>query len=163
MNDELEDQLIIDEGKKNQPYWDCCGRSLRSPCAGGPGVTIAEANLRLINHTGILTIGVGHNLEAGISDDVILYMLREDISLAKGSCRTFFRWIDNLTSTRQNVLFNMCFNMGIGRLLDFVKMLRYLEIGDYELAASEMENSAWYREVGSRAKRLTQIIRDRVK
>ena len=53
----------------------------------------------------------------------------------------------------------MCFNLGITRLLKFKKFLGALESKDYKTASEEMMDSRWATQVGPRAVRL----RDRVK
>ena len=47
----------------------------------------------------------------------------------------------------------MVYNLGITRLLKFKKMLAALDSGDYELAATEMLDSRYARQVKGRAKR----------
>ncbi|MNR52556.1 hypothetical protein D3C85_1724170 [compost metagenome] len=50
----------------------------------------------------------------------------------------------------------MAFNLGVEGLLKFKNTLRLVEIGDYKSASVEMLNSAWARQVGNRAKRLSK-------
>lgn len=113
---------------------------------------------------GILTAGVGHNLEAHHillpvgtlipqqqSDD----WLDADLAGAKGSLIEFIPWSVELDEIRFAVLWNMTFNMGALKLLQFHHMLGYAQSGDYTLAASEMLNSLWATQVGDRAKRLS--------
>ena len=54
---------------------------------------------------------------------------------------------------------NMCFNLGITRLLGFRKFLLSLQEGDYEKAAQHMEDSMWHKQVKGRAIELEQIMR----
>ena len=53
----------------------------------------------------------------------------------------------------------MCFNMGLSRLMTFKKMLLALEKGLYQIAADEMLDSKWAKQVSRRAEFLAQIMR----
>ncbi|MCV6587566.1 MAG: hypothetical protein OIF57_00865 [Marinobacterium sp.] len=61
-----------------------------------------------------------------------------------------------LDAARQLVLANMAYNLGVPRLKGFRKMWRALEQGDYKLAAAEMLDSRWARQVGKRATELAE-------
>lgn len=60
-----------------------------------------------------------------------------------------------LDDARLDVLINMCFNLGIYRLLGFKKMLAALERRDYIQASIEMMDSRWAKQVGGRAVELS--------
>lgn len=107
-----------------------------------------------------LTIGYGRNLEdVGISKDEAEYLFANDIKEAESELRHAFPWFEELAETRQDVLVNMCFNLGLTRLLGFKKFLKAVSLGEYETAAHEMMNSAWAEQVGDRAKRLARLMR----
>jgi lysozyme len=65
----------------------------------------------------------------------------------------------SIDEVRQRVLANMCFNMGITRLLKFRNMLGAIQLKNWDRAADEMVNSPWYTQVGARAVRLVQAMR----
>lgn len=69
------------------------------------------------------------------------------------------RWWRNLDDVRQRVLLNMCFNLGISRLLGFRNTLRMVEHREFEDAAAGMLQSLWARQVGDRALRLSAMMR----
>jgi lysozyme len=86
-----------------------------------------------------LTIGVGRNLEdVGISEAESDFLLANDI--------------------RKRVMINMCFNLGLSRLLNFKKFLAAMEAADWEEAAVQMLDSKWARQVGPRATRLKDMM-----
>jgi lysozyme len=60
---------------------------------------------------------------------------------------------------RQNVLADMCFNLGIGGLLSFKNTLAMVEHGKYEEAAAAMLQSKWATQVGQRAIELSEMMR----
>lgn len=129
----LAKQLTIDEGKKSKPYKDTVGK---------------------------LTIGVGRNLDdVGLSDDEIQYLLDNDINRVIGDLDVALPWWSALSEERQQVLANMCFNLGITRLLAFKNTLEAMEEGRYDAAANGMMASLWYRQVGARAMRLVERMR----
>ena len=109
---------------------------------------------------GILTIGYGHNLRYGISLATANQILREDISKAIDSFwRLPFAVILNCNTERRRVLVEMLYNLGFERMLEFRKMLGALEASDFQLAADEMLDSKWARQVGQRAKTLADTMR----
>ena len=108
--------------------------------------------------SGKLTIGYGRNLEDnGISKAEAEQMLYNDIQNCYAECVKFSFW-NNLNEARQAVLIDMCFNLGITRLKQFKKMFAALGEGNYTLAAREMENSSWHKQVKTRAAELSQIM-----
>ena len=110
---------------------------------------------------GALSIGYGRNLDArGISQEEADMMLENDIQCCiEALCLHLPDIFPNLTTNRQHVLINMCFNLGIGGLLAFKKALGFLRLHDYENASREMLNSKWAGQVGGRAKELAEQMR----
>lgn len=119
--------------------------------------------LRLKPYTcpaGHLTIGYGHNLEAnGITLEIAEELLKTDLAYARMEVGAKIPFISKLNEARQYVLCDMAFNMGIGRLLTFKKMLAALQEGYYERAAHEMLDSKWAKQVGRRATKLAEIMK----
>ena len=54
---------------------------------------------------------------------------------------------------------NMAFNLGYTRLSKFTGLKAALDDRDWNKAADEMVDSRWYRQVGNRAKRLEERMR----
>jgi lysozyme len=108
---------------------------------------------------GKLSIGYGRNLEAnGISKSEACMLLSNDVHKCIKQCEELFCW-DNLNDVRQNVLVNMCFNLGIYGLKRFKKFLGALDRKDYVVASVEMLDSLWSKQVGKRAMELSDQIR----
>jgi lysozyme len=63
-----------------------------------------------------------------------------------------------LDDARQDVLADMAFNLGVGGLMDFRRMLAAARAGAYDLAAAEMLASDWASQVGARARRLSILM-----
>jgi len=109
---------------------------------------------------GVLTIGVGRNIEeVGLSDDEIYYLLKNDIRRCETELDNSFRWYKDLDQVRQEAMINLCFNLGITRLRKFKLALRAMEAKDYEDAADEFLDSLWATQVGQRAVEVTYMIR----
>ncbi len=123
---------------------------------------------------GILTIGVGHNMEAypvekilnrtvgpqGITEAEAMKILDFDIDRVIRDVENNISAYKRESEPRQHVLLDMAFNLGINGLLRFQYMLAALERRDYKRAADEMINSAWAGQVKGRAIRLANMMRN---
>ena len=108
---------------------------------------------------GRLTIGVGRNLEdKGLSKEEAFFLLKNDILEVQNECEKHFKFFNQLNQTRQEVLLEMAFNLGIKGLKGFKKFLKALDEKDYLTASKEMLNSKWALEVKGRAKRLALLM-----
>lgn len=129
----LRDQLIKHEGFRLKPYRDTVGK---------------------------LTIGVGRNIEdVGISQAEAMMLLNNDIDRCVAELSRAFVWFEYQTSERKRALIDMCFNLGITRLLGFKKMIAAIEVCDYDRAAREALDSRWASQVGQRAHTIANMIR----
>ena len=109
---------------------------------------------------GKLTIGYGRNIEDnGITEAEASFLLDNDLKRCEAECRQAFSWFDNLDDIRQGVIVEMDFNLGLKKFKGFRKMLAACEKQDYELAAREMLDSLWARQVGQRAKILADLMK----
>lgn len=129
-------QLRIDEGKRLQTYKDS---------------------------RGFWTIGVGHLLPHGhdgmtISEAQCAQYLDDDISTALMGCLKIWPGFDALPEEAQEVLCNMCFNLGELRLKLFPQMIDAVKKRQWLRVANEMRTSRWALQVGDRSKRLIARI-----
>ena len=111
---------------------------------------------------GYETIGVGRNISnsgLGLTDEEINILLMNDIERVKKELSTSFSWFVDLDEVRQNAIIDMCFNLGLSRLNQFVKALDEMAAKDYEKAADEFMDSRWSQQVGQRAVTVTEMIR----
>lgn len=123
---------------------------------------------------GYLTIGVGRNLETnpltprekevvgdiknGITVEKCIYLLKNDVKRCERDLINNLSFWYQLDDERQYALLDMCFNMGIKRLLKFKRMLGAMLIGDYRGAAKECLMSKYAVDVGKRAQRIARLI-----
>lgn len=120
----------------------------------------AEARRRFPyeDSVGKLTIGVGRNLEdRGLSDEEIDFLLSNDQKSAYEEAEGF-PWFGELDTTRQCIIVDMIFNMGVSRFSGFVNTIAALEARDYNAAAREMQDSKWFRQTGRRAQALVRAM-----
>lgn len=108
---------------------------------------------------GKLTIGIGRNLEdRGITEIEAEYLLNNDIVHCHNQLSSSLPFYDKLDDIRQEVLINMCFQMGLYGLLKFKNTLSFIEQGNYVNASAEMLNSKWALQTPNRAKELSKIL-----
>ncbi len=106
-----------------------------------------------------LTIGYGRNLQDnGITLDEAETMLQHDVGTAikEAESLPFFA---SLNEPRQAVIVDMIFNLGLPRFGMFKKMIAAIEDEHWTVAAAEMLNSRWARQVGKRANTLSEMMR----
>lgn len=130
----LKDDLARDEGCRLKPYQDT---------------------------EGLLTIGIGRNLDdVGITSEEAYHLLENDIGGVMADLDRNAPWWRHLTEPRQRALANMAFNLGWPRFSGFRNMLAALQAGEFERAAGEALDSKWARQVGARATRIAEMIRE---
>jgi len=141
--EQLREQLEIDEGVKYEIYND---------------------------HLGYATFGVGHlvlesdpefgdPIGAPVSESRVIEAFEQDCENVLRDCHILYEDFDSLPEEAQQVIANMMFNMGRPRLSKFKGMKRGVDSRNWNAAADEMVDSAWYRQVTNRADRLVERIR----
>ena len=116
-----------------------------------------------VDSEGNLSCGIGHFLSVGsyVPKAAVDAFFERDYLVAKSDYLSLMiQYSLNLNSTRQAVIINMLFNMGINRVRGFKKMLAALCAENYTLAASEMLDSKWARQVGNRAIELSGMMEE---
>ena len=132
--DDEKQELCIDEGDRKKLYIDTKGKT---------------------------SIGIGRNLiDVGISEDEEQLMFANDAGRADSTARALFPTFDTLSDNRKGVLFNMSFNMGYETLSEFVGLIAAVGAADFNSAADHMQASKWAGEVGDRATRLINRMRN---
>lgn len=108
---------------------------------------------------GKVTIGVGRNLEdRGITQEESDFLLSNDIDDFQERLEKALPWMVELDPVRQRVLLDMSFNLGISGLLTFKRTLAAIKGREFTRASVMMLDSRWARQVGQRAKRLSQMM-----
>lgn len=124
-----------------------------------------------LDHLGYPTFGVGHlvletdpehgaSVGTPVSEERVRECFEKDLDTAISECQALYgegvfgEWPDEI----QEVLVNMMFNMGRGRLGGFKNFRAALEEGDWKRAGVEGRDSRWYKQVGNRAERLMERV-----
>lgn len=124
----------------------------------------AEEGLRLKpyrDHLGVLTVGVGRNLEhKGLSAEEAQWLLENDLGECEDDLvclfgRVWFR----LEEARRAALLGMRFQLGGAGFRGFRQLIRAVEGGDWNTAAAEALDSRWAQQTPSRAQRVAQMLR----
>ena len=142
--DKLRKQLELDEGVKYEIYND---------------------------HLGYATFGVGHlvlesdpeygsELGTSISESRVIEAFEQDCENVLRDCNILYENFEDLPEEVKQIVANMMFNMGRPRLSKFKGMKRGVDARDWNAAADEMVDSAWYRQVTNRAERLVERMRN---
>ena len=112
---------------------------------------------------GIPTIGYGFAIKDLILDeDIAEEILIRKLEKLKRNATSRFKWLEDMPVEVQEVILNMCYQLGITGTSKFRKAISALQEGDWEEAANEMLDSLWARQTPNRAKELSDTIRNQV-
>lgn len=105
------------------------------------------------------TIGYGRNLsDDGIRKGEADVLLANDVRAAQADLARY-EWFSRLSPVRQAVVTDMAFQLGSNGFAGFRDTIAAIAGGRWNDAADAMLDSAWAREVPSRARRLSQMMR----
>ena len=115
------------------------------------------------DHLGFETIGIGRMVDkrkgGGITKDEAHFLLNHDIARIDQELRSRFPWFASLDQPRQGALINMAFQLGLGGLSGFPKMLACMRDGRYDEAETHALDSTWAREqTPARARRVARQL-----
>jgi len=134
--DRLEERIKVHEGYRDKPYQDSLGN---------------------------WTIGYGHLMSNGMDDDVLELQFSWDFYRAKMGVKKLVLEHPELAELPRSiteVLIELVFNMGLGKVRGFKRMIGYLCVKNYERAAAELLDSRWAKQVGPhRSTTLANIIK----
>ena len=112
--------------------------------------------LDIVNKT---SIGYGRNLsDNGITEEEANYLLDNDINRVEKELLEYQFYIDAPSSVK-DALFNMCFNLGLPKLLEFKRMIQCLKEKNYAKASLEIIDSKYYHQVGERARYVVALMK----
>jgi lysozyme len=136
------DRAVQEEGKRPLAYNDASGKTVTCKTMDPPGN---------------LSIGIGVNLEVGLDDEEIAWLLSHCAGKVYAALQTYPFWhVDE--SVRGSVLVDLGFNAGLVNLLHFVHMLAAYEAKDWQGARDELLDSSAARELPSRYNMLAQLL-----
>jgi lysozyme len=109
---------------------------------------------------GIDTIGYGFAIKDLILEEDICDMILErklQVLINRVDDKFSFMKCD-MPDEAKEVIYEMCYQLGINGVSKFKKTLSYLKNKDFNMASKEMLDSKWARQTPNRAKRLSDII-----
>jgi lysozyme len=123
------------------------------------------------DHLGYPTFGIGHLVRESdpengspvgtkVSEDRVADAFDDDIEIVLSDCNKLYPDFEDLPEEAQQIIANMMFNLGRPRLSKFRGMKAGVDAKDWNAAADEMVDSRWYRQVGARAERLVNRMRE---
>ena len=138
--EELREEIAADEGVKHEIYLD---------------------------HLGFKTCAIGHlclghepeyNLTVGtkITEERVNELFDQDIKNTIADCHIIFTDFDSLPDEARKIIANMCFQLGMPRLMKFRKTNDLIKKRMWREGSIEMLNSRWHEQTPQRAERLSQ-------
>lgn len=114
---------------------------------------------------GMWVVGYGHDLTEsqaqdyahGITSDEAGDLLAADIAIAQKELANVLPWTSELTPTRQDVLTEMIFQLGINGLLGFHNLLFNARSGNLDQVVDSMLNSKWHTQTPERCEELANL------
>ena len=107
---------------------------------------------------------VGYGFTDGVTEDSIMFQITAERKLEQkilevdSALESLLSWYKATPFVVKTVLINMAFNLGLKGLLEFKNTLAYMKASNWKQAASNMRQSLWYKQVGSRAEELSKRI-----
>lgn len=123
---------------------------------------LAKLRAQLVKHEGLrllpyvdtvgkLTIGVGHNLtDNGLTAMQCMFILDDDVKDTINFLTTHCPWWATLDEVRQRAIADLAFNLK-GKLLEFKNMIAAIQAKDWGKASTELLNSKFATQTGTRA------------
>ena len=123
------------------------------------------------DHLGFATFGIGHlviesdpengqEIGTPVSESRVIEAFEQDVQTVLSDCAILYPDFDELPEEAQQIIANMMFNLGRPRLSAFKGMKAGVDSSDWNEAADQMVDSRWYRQVGARAERLVERMRN---
>ena len=151
------DMLSLNEGNKPKVYKDSKGNRTI-----GIGFNLEDAaNRKFLKREGIdiNELFDGRKLSENETRTLYNHSLTQAFKDAQSYDPNFAKRPEAVKMT----LVDMAFNLGLTRLNKFVDMKAGLKNNDYNVAADEMVDSNWYKQVKSRGPRMVQVMRSAAK
>ena len=112
---------------------------------------------------GIPTIGYGFAIKDLILDeDIAEEILIRKLEKLKRNANSRFKWLEDMPVEVQEVVVNMCYQLGVTGVSKFKKAISAMQERDWITASEEMLDSKWAKQTPNRAKELSNIVKDQV-
>ena len=109
---------------------------------------------------GFDTIGYGFAIkDLTMDEDIATMILERKVAELKLRVHNKFPFITDLPESVQDVVIEMCYQMGVSGFSKFSKTIQYLKDHEFECAGIEMLDSRWAKQTPNRAKKLSDIVK----
>ena len=109
----------------------------------------------------ILTIGYGFAIkDLELDEDIAEQILIKKLYDLQCKIQDKFKWFDDLPQEAQDVVTNMCYQLGVTGFSKFKKTIRLLKTHKFKEASIEMLDSKWALQTPNRAEELSLILRN---
>ena len=109
---------------------------------------------------GIDTIGYGFAIKDLVMDqDIAEKILKRKVENLIKRIKQKFPWYSDIPEEAQDVVANMCYQLGVGGFSKFKKTIKYISEKKWDDASIEMLDSLWARQTPNRAIELSNTIK----
>lgn len=109
---------------------------------------------------GYETIGYGFAIkDLELDEDMAGLILERKMTKLILNSFNRFNWLSSQPSGIQEVIIEMCYQLGITGVSKFKKMIAHIKNGDYILAGNEALDSRWAKQTPNRAKELSSKLK----
>lgn len=150
----LADQLRLHEGYESRVYYDTTGHATIGIGFNLDSVS-APVHLKLADAPSREELIGGKELTRDQIYSLLSYTIKSAINCASKIIRNY----DRLSDVRKRVVIDLAFNLGCHGFSKFKRTISAIEEEDFASAALYLEESLWYRQVKTRAKRLVKMMR----
>ena len=107
------------------------------------------------------TIGYGFLIDTlELQEDICELILMRKLEKLIKNIKFNFKWFDDMPDKVQDVIINMCYQLGVSGVSKFKKTIQFIKNKQWDRASVEMLDSKWAREqTPQRAKRLSEIVK----
>jgi lysozyme len=129
----------------------------------GPALTMDNEGYRegvYLDSLGYPTTGYGFCLDSSLVYQSVKdwheHKFREMYKRAETDCESYHFDLDPV---RRAAVCDLLYNLGPNRFAKFYGFISALKAKDWEAAVHSLENSLWYKQVGRRGPRITNLIK----
>ena len=110
---------------------------------------------------GIDTIGYGFAIkDLELDRDICDIILERKLQALKDRVNLKFDWYSDMPKEIQDVVMEMCYQLGVGGFSKFKKTISYLQNKQFHDASEEMLDSLWAKQTPNRAKELSNRVKE---
>ncbi len=107
------------------------------------------------------TIGYGFAIKDLIlEEDICDIILERKLDKLKAKADAKFKFLKDIPQGKADIIYEMCYQMGVNGVSKFKNMLKALEAKDYYKASEEMLDSLWAKQTPNRALKMSNNMKN---